>query len=617
MVTINIMIYTDTDAISEDEKRIWSVSILKNILETKVSDFVEFKLKVVNRYETPASPKKIDLTLLNQYDEVWMFGRYTKNVGTVFEPTFGGPENELDRRERRALWKWMEAGGVLIAGDHSEPAPGGKPTDPPDTFLCLGRALGKHVPRAGQLRDWEGPPTNLDSSSFNTLVTTAQLDVTNDQAQKDEVPQKLLLRIGSNDLPHPLFHGRNANGDFKLIDVFPDHRHEGQVIIPEKLNKEWPPYNERDGRKKPRPIIVADGCDKRDCHSSPVLAVYDGDGQRVGRIVADSSWHHYFDLNLRGLQKAEPNPAFQLLKQFYPNLALYLAPAHKRYEIAWAMLNWVVNHPEVREERGNEALVVGRVAVFVLAQVATSYEISEMLQTFIPDALKRQAQVFDFPPLVAGIRTLPPQELIIGAIVNQFFDRESAALAAGHSLIKEAGNAGGNIIKGLKSAFNSHRDEVTKIASVSDEYLKLLKPLKGSQMMSGGRGAAQGPNPRPKEATMADKKDCEGDWESKLDPKTTPKDDGVITISDAGGKLKGKHSDSDDFDVTCDGKTISFARVSKSEKKRIEYTGDFISDKKIEGTYTKTDAVKAKDGGRQDAATTTSSGDWEATKPTL
>lgn len=474
MVKINIMIYTDTDSISEDEVRIWSVSILKNILKTKVSKFVEFELTVVNRYQTPENPLKLDLTLLNQYDEVWMFGRNTTNVEKAFDPHYGGSQNELDRAERQALSEWMEHGGVLIAGDHSEPAPGGRPTDPPDTFLCLGRALGKHVPRAGQLRKWEGAPTNLDPSSFNTLVTTAQVDVTQDEAQKDEVPQKLLLRTEPNDLPHPLFNGQDAQGNFKLIDIFPDHRHEGMVVVPEQLDEEWPPYNEQDWSKKPRPVIVAKGCDKRHCGSSPVLAVYDGDGQGVGRIVADSSWHHYFDLNLRGLQKAVPNTAFQLLKQFYPNLALYLAPARKRHEISRAMLDWVVNHPEVREERGNQALVVGKVALFVLAQAATPYEISELLQTLIPDELKHDAQLFDFPPLAAGIRTLPPQELILGSVINQFFEDESLRLKAGHTLSREAENDRDLVREGLRNAFDSHQVQVNRIASVSDKFLKLL-----------------------------------------------------------------------------------------------------------------------------------------------
>lgn len=467
MVTINILLYTDTVFISEDPDASWSVSIVKQILETWPSEFVEFKLRVVNRYEAPPAARKIDRELLRPYDVLWLFGFYKKDV-PVFTFNEGGPENELRDIERRELRRWMAEGGVLISGDHSELPPGGQPTAAVETFLCLGRALGKRVPRAGQMRDWEGPPTNRDTSSFNTLVTTSQFDVAQSEAQADEVPQKLLLVLGQNDLPHPLFYGKDAEGKLKLIDVFPDHRHEGMVTIPRSLDREWPPFDERDASRKPRPVIVAEGCDKRHCRSTAVLGVYDGDGLGVGRIVADSSWHHYFDINLKGLKVAEPDNAFQLLGQFYPNLALYLAPARKRQEISDAMLDWVVNHPEVREEWGNAALVVGSVAVSYLSKVASGYEIAELLQTMVPDELKRDARRFDFPPLAAGIRTLPSQELVLGSVINRFYAAAPARTAT-------AGGGGQHIAQGIADAFAFHRDEVNKIAKVSAEYLGLLK----------------------------------------------------------------------------------------------------------------------------------------------
>lgn len=478
MVTINILVYTDTFFISEDPEASWSLSIVKDVLETKQSDFVEFKLKVVNRYEALAPPaRKIDRELLRQYDVVWLFGRYTKNM-PVFTLEQGGPENELDALERQELRKWMAEGGLLIAGDHSEPSPGGQSTDPIKTFLCLGRALGKRVSRAGQMRDWEGPPTNNDDSSFNTLVTTSQFAEMQPEAQSDEVPQKLLLALGRNDLPHPLFYGKDAEGKFKLIDVFPDHRHEGMVVTPRSLGKDWPPFDEPDQSKKPRPVVVAKGCDKRLCRSTAVLGVYDGDGLGVGRIVADSSWHHYFDLNLKGLKGAQPGNAFQLLRQFYRNLALYLAPARKRREIGAAMLAWVINHPEVREERGNPELVVGRVALYQLSKIATGYEIAELLQTIVPDELKRDARRFDFPPLAAGIRTLPSQELLLGSVINRFY-----AAPPRQAALRERGKAdvaSKLIARGIGDAFTVHRDEVNKIAKVADEYLRLLEQLPAS-----------------------------------------------------------------------------------------------------------------------------------------
>ena len=225
--------------------------------------------------------------------------------------------NELDDEEVKVLERWMSSGGVLMAGDHSVYAPGGNETDLPETFQCLGRAVGHRVPSAGQLRKWEGPPTVNFENSFNTLVRTAAADEDFDDLQLDPVPQTLrLVPLGPDGSPHRLFLGKGGT-----INVFPDHKHEGKVIIPETLGSDWPPCDEKDDSKKPRPACVAYGCDKRSCQSSPALATYDGDSLGVGRIVADSSWHHYLNDNLRGLPETGDNPILDLLAQFYHNLA--------------------------------------------------------------------------------------------------------------------------------------------------------------------------------------------------------------------------------------------------------------------------------------------------------
>jgi hypothetical protein len=479
MVTINILLYTDTKRISENPAAFWSIQIVKEILESKISEFVQYKLSVVHRYpDQTGNPRKIDQCLLKPYDELWLFGFYRENDGPGFDDTTGGPRNELEEDERLALSEWMTNHGVLIAGDHAEPRLGGTVDDPVETFLCLGKALGKRVPRAGQMRKWEGPPTNAEVSSFNTLVTTAQLDVTSDTAQSDEVPQKLLLSLLSPDsLTHPIFSGKDAGGNYKPIDIFPDHRHEGEVIVPAELDDEWPHPEDLHGRQRRGPVIVANGCDKRSCRSGAVLAVYDGDGLGAGRIVADSSWHHYFNTNLRGLKVAgddDPdNKAFALISQFYPNLALYLAPEEKRRTIGSALLEWVKVNPDVREERGNPPLVVGKIALSHLAKVATGYEIFELLQTLIPDRLRREYPLFNFPPLIAGMRTLPPRELILGSVINKFYASKVVRTDA-ESMREKAEIADHLVTVGLREAFSFHRDEAQKVASVAEKVMDSL-----------------------------------------------------------------------------------------------------------------------------------------------
>jgi hypothetical protein len=67
-----------------------------------------------------------------------------------------------------------------------------------------------------------------------------------------------------------------------------------------------------------------------------ILSVYDGHTVGVGRIVTDSSFHHYLDLNLTGdpCSKAPKTlgfgtdagqPVLKAMQDFYVNLANWLA----------------------------------------------------------------------------------------------------------------------------------------------------------------------------------------------------------------------------------------------------------------------------------------------------
>lgn len=462
MTAVNVLIYTDKPDISfdndSDTKRVW---ILRDLLETQRPGFAEFKLRLINRYEDFAKPqipenlktiKKLTKKLLQEFDEIWFFGLYQKKMEGDFTDEFGGPENELDGEERRELEAWMASGGVLMAGDHSEFAPGGKETDPRDSFLCLGRALGRLVPRAGQLRRWDGPPTANDEDSFNTLVRTAAADETTAILQEDDLPQSLILApVTVNGLPHRLF-----LGDECTIDVFPDHKHEGELRIPDKLDSSWPPFTEADASKKPKPVFVAHGSDKRTARRWPVLAVYDGDKLGVGRIVADSSWHHYLNVNLRGFKDTSKNSTLDLLRQFFRNLAFFLAPRSKREQMSREMLAWLVNHSEVQEEKGNHPESVGKVALHYLAQVTTGCERDELIQIALGERLK-------FSSLKSGVAVLPSQELVLGSIINCYYRTVSQRLNADPATAVAMSTE--NIIsQGVGEALDFHRERLKTVA---------------------------------------------------------------------------------------------------------------------------------------------------------
>ena len=85
-----------------------------------------------------------------------------------------------------------------------------------------------------------------------------------------------------------------------------------------------------------------------------VLSAYDGHNVDVGRILADSTWHHWFDINLLGAAPA-PSPyagydataagqaVLKHLDAFYLNVGVWLAPPARQTEMrnaAWWSVLW-------------------------------------------------------------------------------------------------------------------------------------------------------------------------------------------------------------------------------------------------------------------------------------
>lgn len=477
MTTINILLYTDTKEISVDQGRgPKRVSILKNLLETKKLAFAEFKLTVINRYDgftdttQPPTHQKITPELLENFDELWLFGWYQKDVRGPFTELYGGPDNELDEHELGALESWMTKGGLLISGDHSSYAPGGNENDPIETYLCLGRALGYQVPRARDMRSWEGRPTAKFESSFNTLVRTEVSSEGDSSLEEDVLPQRLVFPdLDAQGQPHRVFLGKE-----KIITILPDHPHEGEARVPQKPDDKWPPFGEKDPDKKHKPTVIANGCDKRTCESTAMLVVYDGDKWGIGRIAADSSWHHYMDINLKGWKDGNHVKVLDLMAQFYQNLALYLAPLAKRQEMSGALIDWVLHHPEVQEERGNHPLIVGKVALSYLSKVATGCEIYELVQVALSAETGVAAENFNFPTLASGIAAIPSQELIVGSIVNYYYRAASEQLNQKASVDTVGLEFASVIATGLKEAFRTHEQMISQFRETTSRNLELI-----------------------------------------------------------------------------------------------------------------------------------------------
>ena len=428
--TIKILLYTDDPQISPSNKvgEFLGLGSMIERMQQHTPAFAGLDTKWVSRNSKDHADNKINVVLAREveetgqpFDEIWFFGLHQANTEKFSLGAFrGGRESELNATEVAALEQWMSTrdgfhgGGVLMTGDHANATPPKLIPSPESpcgdtsagaSFLGLGRAIGRCVPRAGLLRKWEGPPTVLDS--FSTIVGSG--------FQLDDVPQKLDLRNvnldgdpDGNGQPHPLFFYRAGES----IELFPDHAHEGAVIIPAAFDAAvWP-----SGPKgQTQPQVVAFGRDKRRDKPLNIVATYNGDLAGVGRIVAHSTWHHYMNLNLRGFPNPGPigSPSDQI-GQFYANLAIWLAPRSKRTQMARAMCWELARYTLLLEERADPGHL-GDVANSVLLRVASPCEIHELLQVLPP------IEHGGLPPATAAVDSdQPSRELFLGVVLDTY-----------------------------------------------------------------------------------------------------------------------------------------------------------------------------------------------------
>jgi len=287
---------------------------------------------------------------INKYDEIWCFGFNPGNND-------GAPDSDITQAgaiptsnaELKVLTQWMNdrRGGVLAMGDHD----------------YLGASMCHRIPRVRSMRRWTNaqgvPPiggaANPDTAlrhDTNQPFTAAQQAGTATIPflnQEDSKPQSIdwvpwisqqVSIFQYKQRPHPILchpvHGP--------IDVMPDHPHEGWCFeddeidltallgIPTLSGHEYPTV----GGNQPRPTLIAYGTTTPNPPfllakgASPkkrfgMISVYDGHQANVGRVVVDSTWHHWFDENIQAIEAAG-GENWAKISRFYLNVATWLAP---------------------------------------------------------------------------------------------------------------------------------------------------------------------------------------------------------------------------------------------------------------------------------------------------
>jgi hypothetical protein len=318
----------------------FGVGRVAQLLNDTTRGWVDFQVDTLHKSAVTFSD-----AFLRPYHQLWLFG-------------INGGSGSLSAPERTALQKWMEErrGGVFATGDHDD----------------LGAALCRQVPRAGTMRRWTNaqsvPPgsgpgridTNRPAIAAQEAPTYAEIP---NAVQSDAVPQRIewvtWMRSGSGFLrwraPHPILcHPRHGP-----IDVMPDHPHEGMCFdtAPGRFEVDVSSATEYPTRSgvRPLPTVIAYGHTLPDpphdfakgdspAKRFPMISVYDGQAINIGRVVVDSTWHHWMGMNINGLEAAGTAPGasaqavahWEKIREYFINIAVWLAtPQQRRCMTRW------------------------------------------------------------------------------------------------------------------------------------------------------------------------------------------------------------------------------------------------------------------------------------------
>jgi hypothetical protein len=441
------------------------------LLESRAYAYVNFDVDSAHRDGSDPSAtisgarKLTDLDIMKNYDQIWFFGiDSTPN---------------LDAAEVSLMASFMaepKFGGVLVTGDHAD----------------LGRGIAGQLPRAGAMRQYPAPdsvPPGWNTTLEDGPDAGATFDFVD---QSDDKPQTIrwrryplfsLLARPRRVRPHPVLCSPEGP-----INVLPDHQHEGEALapIPAPGDPSWPTKN---GHQE-RPEVIAWGRIKDPGASKHgqeigVVSAYDGHNVDVGRVLADSTWHHWFDINLTGVA-APPSPyagfdetaagqaALKKIDAYFLNVGVWLAPPEKQTEMrhfGWWSILWTDHIIELSPDA--PLLYLGEQAIDALGKRASRCTVSQWI---LEPIFKEKIPRWEWPQLMDKFRVVEPpiEQFAAGGMLRQLLldhgpaggRRKLVEKAPADELLDRSASAG--VERGLRSLGDELRNQsevVSKLES--------------------------------------------------------------------------------------------------------------------------------------------------------
>lgn len=363
---------------------------------------------------------------IDAYDQVWLFGYQPGNDGGPDANVGLAKNTPLTDAELKVLAHWMDAGGgVFATGDHA----------------YLGASMCSRIPRVRTMRKWThaqgvpliNGPGRLDTNQPRNPYERANIAKMDFYNQSDAVPQPIevvmeplvdLIPWLRSYSPHPILCTRAG-----IIDRFPDHPHEGEVIADDEVRLDeplgipgYPKPEYPGGAGRPTPKVIAYG---RTTHRqwkrtkgfvSPrrfgLVGAYDGDPVGIGRVVVDSTWHHWMSENLWGFETNNPE-MMTLMAAYYRNVALWLAtPQQRAAMLAAATWGVLMGAGQMQFPITASIWELGERARDVIGRTASQCTISKWVGQFF------DSRVFGSIELPDPCLTCPPGEVFEHAILG-------------------------------------------------------------------------------------------------------------------------------------------------------------------------------------------------------
>jgi hypothetical protein len=298
--------------------------------ELEAQSWVDYRVTLAHRGAITNSPNPVvvnhisnfhfDTSVnLNDFDQLWMF---------AIDSFAGISQNEID-----AIEAYMNGGGgVFATGDHGS----------------LGNAMCGAIPRVKDMRYWlDNVEVSMGGYRRNDTNRPAAGAGTSRyfDNQSDDIPQNIAPWIFGGGMPHPLLSIKTSIRPSGVIDIMPDHPHEGECkpVTSFTVN----------GVTIPTQIVATsfvlggsttfNGAGKAETepHCFPSISVWDGRPANAGRIVIDSTWHHFININLNGSgsgidigsMSGLTNADFTVIRQYFMNIATWMT--RRKFIFCW------------------------------------------------------------------------------------------------------------------------------------------------------------------------------------------------------------------------------------------------------------------------------------------